>query len=317
LKTYDALVIGDANVDLVVVGCNALPLPGQEIFVEDMSLHVGGGAAIFGLTLAKLGKAVAFKGVVGQDYYGQYVLDQFRQAGIDTSALKRSDLGATGLSIAINPERDRSFISYAGTNAELQLDRFIDMEPIPARHVHLTGYRGSRNHESFVRIIRRLKAAGITVSLDVGWDDTGEWYDGVFDLMDVIDVFFMNETEALHYTRCSAIEDSIEQLRNWRKNVVVKRGAEGATAIIGGTVTHQAGYSVHVVDTTGAGDSFNAGYVDGYLSGLSVEECLTYGNACGALSVQNYGGSTGAVDLPQLTAFIEAHRAIDNGGNAK
>ncbi|WP_152391815.1 carbohydrate kinase family protein [Paenibacillus guangzhouensis] len=317
MKTYDALVIGDANVDLVVVGCNALPLPGQEIFVEDMSLHVGGGAAIFGLTLAKLGKAVAFKGVVGQDYYGQYVLDQFRQAGIDTSYVKRSDLGATGLSIAINPERDRSFISYAGTNAELQIDPFIDLDAVPARHVHLTGYRGSRNHTQFMRIVRRLKESGVTVSLDVGWDDTGEWYPGVFDLMEEIDVFFMNETEALHYTGCTVMEESIEQLRERRKNVVVKQGAGGATAIINGTVTHQAGYAVNVVDTTGAGDSFNAGYIDGYLSGLSVEECLAYGNACGALSVQDYGGSTGAVDLPRLTTFIEAHRVIDNGGNAK
>ena len=314
LKTYDALVIGDANVDLVIVGCNTLPLPGQEIFVEDMSLHVGGGAALFSLTLAKLGKNVAFKGIVGQDYYGQYVLEQFCLAGIDTSYMVRSDQNSTGISIAINPERDRSFISYAGTNAELQIDQIADLEPIPARHVHLTGYRGSRNHEAFMRVVRQLKASGITVSLDVGWDDTGEWYNGVFELMDRIDVFFMNETEALHYTGCRAIEESIGQLKARQKNVVVKRGAQGATAIIKGTVTHRAGYAVDVVDTTGAGDSFNAGYIYGYLSGMSVMECLMYGNACGAQSVQNYGGSTGAVDLTTLVAFIGAHRIADDGG---
>ncbi|WP_018757146.1 carbohydrate kinase family protein [Paenibacillus terrigena] len=308
LKTFDALVIGDANVDLVIVGCNTLPLPGQEIFVQDMSLHVGGGAALFSLTLAKLGKTVAFKGIVGQDYYGQYVLNQFHLAGIDTSYTKRSDQNTTGISIAINPERDRSFISYAGTNAELQVDQVADLEPIPARHVHLTGYRGSSNHEAFMRIVRQLKVSGITVSLDVGWDDTGEWYPGVFELMDGIDVFFMNETEALHYTGCAAIEESIGQLKERQKNVVVKRGAEGATAIIGSKVSHCAGYVVEVVDTTGAGDAFNAGFMYGYLSGMSVGECLVYGNACGALSVQNYGGSTGAVDLTALMQFIESHR---------
>ncbi|WP_233147128.1 carbohydrate kinase family protein [Paenibacillus selenitireducens] len=305
MKTYDAFVIGDANVDLVIVGCNQLPLPGQEIFVRDMNLHVGGGAALFSITLAKLGKKLAFKGIVGTDYYGQYILEQFYQCGIDTSFIERSDRNKTGISIAINPENDRSFISYAGTNAELQVEHVAIEDLMPSHHVHLTGYKGSANHAAYMKIAQKLNQSGITVSLDVGWDDTGEWYHGIFDLMDWIDVFFMNETEVLHYTGCKTVEDSIQFIAAKRKNAVIKLGAQGAVAIIHGIVTHCPGYNVPVVDTTGAGDSFNAGYIFGFLSGMPVKDCLVYGNACGALSVGEYGGSAGTVDLPTLVEFIQ------------
>ncbi|MDQ8734717.1 carbohydrate kinase family protein [Paenibacillus sp. LHD-38] len=309
MKTYDAVVIGDANVDLVITGCNELPLPGQEVFVRDMTIHVGGGAALFSITLAKLGKKLAFKGILGKDYYGQYILNQFHRYGIDTSYVKKSDLNQTGISIAINPERDRSFISYAGTNSELQLGQVAIEDLVLSKHVHITGYKGSVNHKEFMAIARELNRSGITVSLDVGWDDTGEWYQGIFELMAWIDVLFMNETEAVHYTGCETIGESIPYLTDKNKNVVVKLGSKGAVSIMNGTATYCSGYNVEVVDTTGAGDSFNAGYIYGFLSGMPVKDCLVYGNACGALSVGAYGGSTGTVDLPTLEQFIEARQS--------
>ncbi|MCJ8012297.1 carbohydrate kinase family protein [Paenibacillus sp. KQZ6P-2] len=133
MKTYDAFVIGEANVDLVIVGCNQLPLPGQEIFVCDMNQHVGGGAALFSMTLAKLGKKLAFKGIVGTDYYGQYILEQFSECGIDTRFIERNDRNKTRISIAINPENDRSFILYAGTNAELQVEHVAIEDLMPSQ----------------------------------------------------------------------------------------------------------------------------------------------------------------------------------------
>jgi sugar/nucleoside kinase (ribokinase family) len=112
MKSYDVIVIGDANIDLVVAGCKELPEPGQEVLVENMTIHVGGGAALFSLALAKLGFKLAFNGVLGEDGFGQFVRDQFFRNGIDTSYIRKSSRN-TGISIAINPENDRSFITLS------------------------------------------------------------------------------------------------------------------------------------------------------------------------------------------------------------
>ncbi|MGZ9586499.1 carbohydrate kinase family protein [Paenibacillus marinisediminis] len=307
MKRYDAVVIGDANIDLVVGGSTTMPSPGEEIFVDMMQIHVGGGAALFSLSLAKLGMKLAFNGVLGKDQFGEFILDEFKQTGIDTRQIKRSEMNNTGISIAVNPQKDRSFITYMGSNQEVNLDQVDLLEITQGRHIHLTGYKGRQNHETFIALVKKLKAEGITLSCDTGWDDTGEWYQGVMELMTYMDVFFMNEQEALHYTRTSNILDSIEVLRKYSKHFVLKLGAKGAVACVQGELTYRSGFIVDAVDTTGAGDSFNAGYMYGFLSDKPVEKGLMYGNACGSFSVRSYGGSTGTPNLETLEQYIADH----------
>lgn len=310
MKPYDVVAIGDANIDMVIVGCKELPLPGQEVFVDGMLITVGGGAALFTLALAKLGMKLAFHGVLGKDYYGTYILDTFSQNAVDTSFMKLSDRSNTGISIAINSDDDRSFITSLGSNAELSLTQ-LDADSVElGRHVHLTGYKGSRNHGEFIAAVRQIKASGATVSCDVGWDDTGEWYAGVFDLMREVDVFFLNETEALHYTRTSVMEEAVARLLETEAHVVIKMGEAGAMALCGGKTVFRSGYRVDAVDTTGAGDSFNAGYIYGFLSDRETAHCLAYGNACGAFSVTAYGGHTAIPGIDVLEQFI-AERATE------
>lgn len=310
MKPYDVVAIGDANIDMVIVGCKELPLPGQEVFVDGMLITVGGGAALFTLALAKLGMKLAFHGVLGKDYYGTYILDTFSQNAVDTSFMKLSDRSNTGISIAINSDDDRSFITSLGSNAELSLTQ-LDADSVElGRHVHLTGYKGSRNHGEFIAAVRQIKASGATVSCDVGWDDTGEWYAGVFDLMREVDVFFLNETEALHYTRTSVMEEAVARLLETGAHVVIKMGEAGAMALCGGKTVFRSGYRVDAVDTTGAGDSFNAGYIYGFLSDRETAHCLAYGNACGAFSVTAYGGHTAIPGIDVLEQFI-AERATE------
>lgn len=309
LKKYDAVVIGDANIDLVVVGCHELPAPGEEVFADQMQVHVGGGAALFTLSLAKLGLKLAFNGVLGKDGDGRYILNEFQKHGVDTQYIQLSERNHTGISIALNSDKDRSFITYMGTNQELDL-RQLDLRSVElARHVHLTGYRGRSNHDDYMQMAAKLKAMGVTLSCDVGWDDTGEWYEGIYELMKTVDIFFMNEAEAMHYTRCAREADSIAKLRQHSSHFVIKMSSKGAIACIDGQVTRRTGFQVNSVDTTGAGDAFNAGYMFGYLAGKPVEDCLLYGNACGACSVTNYGGSTGITNIDTLEQFIAAASA--------
>ncbi|RXZ82426.1 carbohydrate kinase family protein [Paenibacillaceae bacterium] len=310
MKTFDAVVIGDVNIDLIVVGYDKPPLPGEEVFVDRMTTHVGGGAAIFSLVLAKLGMKLAFNGVLGEDDYGHFLRKQFSRYGIETRYIKTSHTANTGVSIALQPEKDRSFISYAGSNAELNL-RQLDMNSVDeSRHVHLTCYKGRANHEEFMETVRLLKARGVTLSFDTGWDDTGEWYQGIMELAGQIDVFFMNEVEALHYTGCGNVEDAVQLLARHGKRVIVKLGDKGALSIVDGKRWYHPGYKVKALDTTGAGDSFNAGYVYGFLAGASPKQCLAFGNACGALSVSAYGGSAGAADREMLEHFMAANAVM-------
>ncbi|MFF2481325.1 carbohydrate kinase family protein [Paenibacillus sp. NPDC058071] len=314
VKHFDAVVIGDANVDLAVVGANEIPLPGQEVYVDEVMLNVGGGAAIFSLALAKLGQRVAFNGVLGDDLYGRYVREHFAKYGIDTRMIKTSKIHQTGISIAFNPDQDRSFITYAGTNTELRMNE-LDYEQIAqGRHAHITGYKGKSNHEAYIQMAKELKARGMTISCDVGWDDTGEWYKGIFEFMSHVDVFLMNETEALHYTGLEDINESLRFMSQYCGNVVIKLGAQGSAAIKDGVITHQAAFRVESIDTTGAGDCFNAGYLSGFLTEQDVQNSLILGNACGAKSVSAYGGSTGLIDGADLQQFI-ARQQADKGAD--
>jgi len=304
LKMFDAVVIGDANIDLIVAGCDQVPEPGQEMFVDRMTMHVGGGAALFAISLAKLGLRVAFNGVLGKDLLGSYVRERFAEYGIDTRMVRASEIHNTGISIALNPERDRSFISYAGSNQEMRLEELDPEQIAMGKHVHITGYKGRSNHDKYMDFAKALKEKGLTLSFDVGWDETGEWYEGIFELMQVADVFLMNETEALHYTRCETIEDSLSRMAQYGCQIVLKLGSQGAVAMKDGDVARMPAFKVTAVDTTGAGDSFNAGYLFGFLSGMDVTASLRYGNACGALTVSADGGSAGFADLDGLHAFI-------------
>ncbi|WP_322907474.1 carbohydrate kinase family protein [Paenibacillus campi] len=306
-KHYDVVSIGDANIDLIVAGSDQLPEPGQEVFVSNMLVHIGGGAALFSMAVAKLGLKVAFNGVLGQDYYGQFILDEFSGLNIDTTYIRQSKHNNTGISIAINPEQDRSFITYMGSNAEVRMEDLHENSMKHGRHVHMTGYQGSRNHDAYVAMIHKIKSFGATISFDVGWDDSGEWYSGIFEIMRAVDVFFLNELEALHYSRCADIRQAITLMSQHADHLVVKMGSRGAVSIQGGQQTYRSAYSVTAVDTTGAGDSFNAGYMYGVLTGKSTGECLQYGNACGALSVSAYGGNTGIPDQAGVAAFIHSH----------
>ena len=310
-KLWDVYVYGDVNIDLVVPNVTRLPAPGSEEDVGVMETFVGGGAALFALGAAKLGLRPVFQGSVGADMYGAYIRGVFRDTGVDDALLAEDSEVRTGISISFTNASDRCFLTYRGTNAGLSLSK-LDLEQLrKARHIHITGYEGATNHAEYKAVMEKIRAMGdVTVSFDVGWDMTGAWYEGIFELLPMIDVLFMNETECLHYTRCDDVEAGARRLAADAGLAVIKLGRKGSLAMRGETRCFAPSYHVEAVDTTGAGDSFNAGFVYGYLRGLSLEECLKCGNGCGALSVTALGGNTGFPTRARLEAFLaEAGRA--------
>lgn len=307
-KKWDVYIYGDVNIDIVVPGVEKLPQPGSEEDVPAMETFVGGGAALFALGIAKLGMKPVFQGSIGRDMYGGYIRNLFRELGVDDCLLLDSDTKKTGISISFTTEKDRCFLTYRGTNEGISL-KYMDLEKVPgAKHVHVTSYEGRSNHEEYLDMLKKIHALGdVTVSFDVGWDPTGEWYEGIFDLLPMIDVLFMNETECRHYTRCDDIEEGARRLAEKAGMAVIKLGRKGAMAVRDGKKYFAEPYRVQAVDTTGAGDSFNAGFVFGFLQGYDLEKCLKCGNGCGALSVTRLGGNTGFPFRGELEKWIADH----------
>jgi sugar/nucleoside kinase (ribokinase family) len=304
-KIWDAYIYGDINVDIVIPNVDHFPLPGQEDVVDVMNTYVGGGAALFTLGLGKLGLNPVFQATIGDDCYGKFILEELKDKNVETSLISISKENKTGISLSFTNEKDRSFLTYRGTNDEINLDSIkIDMVQ-KAKHIHVTGYEGSSNHAQYLNLLKRVKETkDITVSFDVGWDSTGEWYEGIVELFPYIDVLFMNETEAIHYGRKASAKEAIVSFSRHCKIAVAKLGKKGSMAYSEGKLYQAASYPVTAVDTTGAGDSFNAGFIYGFLKGKSIEECLKFGNGCGALSVTALGGNTGFPTEAELIKFI-------------
>ena len=309
-KKWDVYVYGDVNIDIVIPGVEKFPEPGQEDEVSVMETFVGGGAALFTLGVGKLGLHPVFQGEVGDDCYGELIRNKFRESHVDDSLLTVSKELKTGISLSFTNEKDRSFLTYRGTNEKISISN-VDVEKVKeAAHIHVTGYAGSINHNEYLELLKKIKTeTQATVSFDVGWDSTGEWKPEIRDLFPYIDVLFMNETEAEHYGRKESAEKAAREFAKTAGMAVIKMGKKGSIAVKDGKLYQAAPYTVEAVDTTGAGDSFNAGFVYGFLRGKSMEECLRCGNGCGALSVTALGGNTGFPTEEKLETFIKSYEA--------
>ena len=274
-KKWDVYVYGDVNIDIVIPGVEKFPEPGQEDEVSVMETFVGGGAALFTLGVGKLGLHPVFQGEVGDDCYGELIRNKFRESHVDDSLLTVSKELKTGISLSFTNEKDRSFLTYRGTNEKISISN-VDVEKVKeAAHIHVTGYAGSINHNEYLELLKKIKT----------------------------------ETEAEHYGRKESAEEAAREFAKTAGMAVIKMGKKGSIAVKDGKLYQAAPYTVEAVDTTGAGDSFNAGFVYGFLRGKSMEECLRCGNGCGALSVTALGGNTGFPTEEKLETFIKSYEA--------
>ena len=252
-KEWDVFVFGDANIDLIIPNVNHLPCAGQEELVDTMKTFVGGGAALFTLGLGRLGMHCAFQGVIGDDLYGEFILQEFKEKNIDTRFVSKSKETGTGISLSFTNEQDRGFLTYQGGNAKVNIQNINLEEVSKARHIHITGYEGNRNHREYLQFMKTLKQRqDVTISFDLGWDPEEIWDRKIYELFPYIDVLFMNETEAEHYGRKESAEEAAREFARTEGMAVIKRGKKGSIAVKDGTLYQAAPYIVEAVDTTGA-----------------------------------------------------------------
>jgi sugar/nucleoside kinase (ribokinase family) len=307
MAEFDLLVLGDANPDVVLRGGEVEPAFGQaERIVDEALLTIGGSGAILACGAARLGLRVALAGVVGNDLFGRYIGEELRARGVDTRGLTVDPARPTGITVVLSKSDDRAMLTAAGTIGDLRAS-LIDPDLLrAAKHVHVSSYFLQLGLAADLpEVFRQAHAAGSTTSIDPNWDPSDEWDGGLLSLLTHVDVFLPNAMEAMRLTRISDLDQAIARLRSRAGMVVVKVGAEGAVAAHPGGVIRAPGLPVPVVDTTGSGDSFDAGFLAGLINGEPLERSLAIGNACGALSTLATGGTEGQPTMDEAIVAIE------------
>jgi sugar/nucleoside kinase (ribokinase family) len=303
---YDILVAGEINPDLILSG-NVTPEFGQvEKLVASASLTVGSSSAIFACGAARLGLKVGFIGKCGDDSLGRFMLEQMQAHGVDISNVIVLPNEQTGLSVILNRESDRAILTFPGLIASLKADEVTDHFFHQTRHLHIASYfLQTALQPGLPDLFRRAKLAGVTTSLDTNWDPTGEWH-GLEELLQLTNVFLPNENEAIAISGASSVEGALDQLNQNCNTVVIKCGLRGALARQGNNTSFAPALPVKVVDTIGAGDSFDAGFLFGWLNDWGLDESLLLAIACGSLSTQAAGGTSAQPTLSEAMSYVKS-----------
>jgi sugar/nucleoside kinase (ribokinase family) len=281
MSSSPVIVIGGVQVDVVIVPVAELPPPGQTLLVDDMSFRVGGAGANAALALAEAGAHVRLLGCVGGDQLGRWLAEELQPFGLadDLTVLAT---GTTGLTVACEaPARDRTFLTYLGVNTAWERS-MIPSEQLDGGSLLLCDYfclpalRGA----PALDLLRDARARGTRTFFDTAWDAEGwpaQSRAEVLELLPLADVFLPNEAELRALTGSREPVERVAAELQARSGgwVVVKLGARGCIAVgPGGEQLTADAERLAVVDSTGAGDAFNAGLIASLAAGESFGAAL-------------------------------------------
>ncbi len=299
---FDTLSIADIFADLILVAPNKPQFGQVELFADSYDFEVGGSAAIFASQIAKLGGRPGLIGALGDDDFGRLIRERLIVLGIDVAHVATSAKGKTPLGLNLSVGDDRAMMTVLGCLAEVGFDRVPSNLPELTRHLHVAGFfllESLQPH--WPGVLRAARAGGVTTSLDTNWAPAGDWQK-VYALLPHIDIFLPNESEAMAITGQPSLEQAGRALANCCPLTVIKRGKHGALAFTGESV-HPMEIPLElirhlaVMDTTGAGDSFDAGFLWAWLQKMSISASLELGIRCGTASTTRAGGIAGQYNM--------------------
>jgi sugar/nucleoside kinase (ribokinase family) len=305
-RDLDLLVLGEVNPDIVVRAADPRPVFGQvERWVDAVELVIGSSSVILACGATRLGLRTAVVGVVGDDALGRFMLAAMAERGLETSAIRIHPSVATGASVILSGPSDRAILTAAGTMPLLRAADVPAALAARARHLHAGSlFLLDAARPGLPGLFRAARARGSTTSLDCNWDPREEWDGGIAAILAETDVFLPNAVEATRIAGVADVPAAAHALCALGPRVVaVKLGADGALAVsAAGDLVRQPALPVEPVDTTGAGDSFDAGFLAGWLAGRPLAACLALGVACGSLSTCGVGGTAAQPTLAEAEA---------------
>jgi sugar/nucleoside kinase (ribokinase family) len=300
-------VVGNFVVDIIGKPIDRLPEPGTLLLLDTLETHAGGNGPNVAAALARLGTPAAVAGAVGDDLYGRLLLETLQAAGVDLRAVRRVDRSTGVTLVAVDGRGERSFLHHFGANAVYGLDD-IDWERARecrifalTSHFVLPALEGA----PAAAALRRARELGLKTALDVCWDREGRWWSALVPCMPHVDYFLPNEDEA----RMLSGEREPEAMAAFFRRhgcgaVAIKLGERGSYFESAETAFPTPAFPVSVVETTGAGDCFVAGFLTGVLRGWDWPTTLRFANAAGAHSVQSVGAVTGVRSAEEVLAWM-------------
>jgi sugar/nucleoside kinase (ribokinase family) len=285
------IVAGSIYCDLIFHGLNAAPTLGEEVRTHRFALTLGGGGYITAVGLARLGLRAALRAYVGRDPLGEFQLDALRRERVDVSLVSRHARLGTPISVAFSTTADRGFMTYKG--CAVDTGRLLRRWPRHAlrgvRHVHFAGMRPP--FRACLPFLSRLRAAGITTSLDIGWNPEVYRSKAFREVIRGVTIFMPSWRDAQWLTGRDRPRDAVRVMGEMVAVPVIKLGARGAIGLDHGRPLQILPPHVRTVETTGAGDAFDAGFIWAFLRGEPIERCLWAGNVCGAYTTRAAGGT--------------------------
>ncbi|TLV03483.1 carbohydrate kinase family protein [Dyadobacter luticola] len=311
--TPKLLVAGELNVDLILNKIQAFPQVGKELLAEEMDLCLGSSSAIMAANSAAMGVDTTFCGVVGDDYFGDFILNELEKKSVSRRHVTRVAGQKTGCTLVMNYAQDRANITYQGAMNTLTINHIPFETPSDYQHLHISSLFLQKGLlKDIEQILKNARAAGMTTSLDLQWDPTEQWAFDYARCLPYVDVFMPNEAELLALTRTDSIGHGIEKLRPYMNTLALKMGRKGSLGICGDEEVSVPAFEVpHFVDAIGAGDSFNAGFIQKYMSGAPLEDCLREGNLMGALNTTAAGGTGAFCDFNTISEKIKDFWGIE------
>jgi len=302
IKKYDILVVGELNIDLILDKINKTPEFSKEQRADEMVLTLGSSSAIFAANCSSLGMDVAFCGKVGNDSFGDFVMQSLDAKGVNSEAVICDDRLKTGATVFFNYGGERMGVTHPGAMEHMTVDEVPDDLYTQSRHLHTSAiFFQPGIKKGLFRMFKKARSHGLSTSMDIQWDPEDKWDIDLVKILPVLDFFLPSEAELLRLTDATNISDSLDQLSGFDTTIVVKRGEDGAVMQHKGKRSTISAYKVpNFVDAVGAGDSFDAGFIHAYLKGKPLEECLSFGTLTAAVSTTKAGGTGGIISYDDV-----------------
>ena len=314
---HDMLVLAELNPDVIVATESDVRFGQVEQLVDRAAITLGSSGAITACAAAALGMRVALCGVIGDDAAGAMTVELLEAHGVDVSGVIRRELAATGMTVVLTRNSgDRALLTFPGTMGDLRAEDVPSGLLDHARHVHVSSYylqTGIR--QGLAELFDSCRSAGRTTSLDTGWDPDERWV-SVLDALHAVDVLLPNVEECTRIGEAAGLDGGVLDVaralhRSSGATIALKLGAEGAAVVSADATSRIHTTPVVPVDTTGAGDNFNAGYLAAMLDGATPSESAARAAACGAISVQGFGGTGRLPGHDEAVALAATYRIED------
>lgn len=296
----DILLPSAYSCDLIFTGLPGIPRLGDEVYSRGFKIIPGAGF-IPAVALTRLGLQVGWACDFGNDFFSRFVLEEAKKQKISSSLFRIHDYPLQAISVAYSFSNDRAFLSYMDALPPMNVVDLVQQNP-----AHYLMFMSFQSGSHFAATVDSAHTLGSQIFMDgqVAGDANLSDPDTIAALQSV-DIFTLNQKEALQLTKEDRVEDALKHLAEFTSIVVIKLGANGVIAQSKGKRVYVPGILTDVVETTGAGDNFDCGFLYGLLHNYSLEDCLRCGNFCGSRSTTVRGGWDSSPTAEELEAYLK------------